>query len=140
MTRKPSRLRRRLKWAGLAACIAVCVFWIGSIYATLVLYWQGWLFGFGGGSLGIGHDSLSPPAFSYGFYIRERVRWLPRVDRGPNYWVLRIPFYVPLALLGGAVLWLRHLDRHRVPGHCQRCGYDLTGNVSGTCPECGDAL
>jgi len=23
------------------------------------------------------------------------------------------------------------------PGHCQRCGYDLTGNVSGVCPECG---
>ena len=25
-------------------------------------------------------------------------------------------------------------------GHCQRCGYNLTGNVSGTCPECGRAL
>ncbi|MCG8406655.1 MAG: hypothetical protein MI923_15780 [Phycisphaerales bacterium] len=26
----------------------------------------------------------------------------------------------------------------RIPkGHCQRCGYDLAGNVSGTCPECG---
>ena len=23
------------------------------------------------------------------------------------------------------------------PGHCKRCGYDLTGNVSGRCPECG---
>ncbi len=22
-------------------------------------------------------------------------------------------------------------------GHCGRCGYDLTGNVSGICPECG---
>ncbi|HWE93601.1 MAG TPA: hypothetical protein VG269_06460 [Tepidisphaeraceae bacterium] len=22
-------------------------------------------------------------------------------------------------------------------GCCQSCGYDLTGNVSGTCPECG---
>ena len=25
------------------------------------------------------------------------------------------------------------------PGHCQKCGYDLTGNVSGRCPECGEA-
>ncbi len=24
------------------------------------------------------------------------------------------------------------------PGHCRKCGYDLTGNESGTCPECGD--
>lgn len=23
------------------------------------------------------------------------------------------------------------------PDHCQRCGYNLTGNVSGACPECG---
>ncbi len=22
-------------------------------------------------------------------------------------------------------------------GHCQTCGYDLTGNVSGRCSECG---
>ena len=25
-------------------------------------------------------------------------------------------------------------------GQCIRCGYDLTGNVSGTCPECGIAI
>ena len=25
----------------------------------------------------------------------------------------------------------------RLRGLCQRCGYDLTGNVSGVCPECG---
>jgi rubrerythrin len=23
-------------------------------------------------------------------------------------------------------------------GHCQKCGYNLTGNVSGVCPECGE--
>ena len=26
------------------------------------------------------------------------------------------------------------------PGHCQNCEYDLTGNVSGVCPECGTKL
>jgi len=36
-------------------------------------------------------------------------------------------------------LWWR--DRRRIPpGHCRNCGYDLTGNVSGVCPECGMAL
>ena len=28
--------------------------------------------------------------------------------------------------------------RRAAPGHCQRCGYDLTGNQSGVCPECGE--
>ncbi len=36
-----------------------------------------------------------------------------------------------------------HLAPHRAryrPGFCQECGYDLTGNVSGICPECGSPL
>ncbi len=33
------------------------------------------------------------------------------------------------------VFWRR--GRRRKPGHCG-CGYDLTGNVSGRCPECGE--
>jgi len=43
-------------------------------------------------------------------------------------------------------LWIlgqvRNLFRKRVfpPGHCDWCGYDLTGNTSGTCPECGKPL
>jgi predicted Zn-ribbon and HTH transcriptional regulator len=26
------------------------------------------------------------------------------------------------------------------PGQCRNCGYNLTGNVSGICPECGTAV
>jgi hypothetical protein len=33
--------------------------------------------------------------------------------------------------------WVRKPRRPR--GHCRSCGYDLTGNVSGVCPECGSA-
>ena len=36
------------------------------------------------------------------------------------------------------------LDSHRLPrpdrGLCRRCGYNLTGNASGVCPECGTAV
>jgi predicted Zn-ribbon and HTH transcriptional regulator len=33
---------------------------------------------------------------------------------------------------------LRHHRRRR--GLCHRCGYDLTGNTSGRCPECASAV
>lgn len=33
----------------------------------------------------------------------------------------------------------RRISRHR-PRPCPRCRYDLTGNVSGICPECGTKL
>lgn len=32
-----------------------------------------------------------------------------------------------------------HRSRRRRCGLCQWCGYDLRGNRSGTCPECGQA-
>jgi hypothetical protein len=39
------------------------------------------------------------------------------------------------ALRFGLSRWrLRHRRRH---GLCKSCGYNLTGNVSGRCPECG---
>jgi hypothetical protein len=41
--------------------------------------------------------------------------------------------YPALAFLSGALR--RH--RRRKKGLCQNCGYNLTGNVSGVCPECG---
>ncbi len=32
---------------------------------------------------------------------------------------------------------IRTMPRSYPAGHCQRCGYDLTGNESGICSECG---
>jgi hypothetical protein len=32
------------------------------------------------------------------------------------------------------------MSRRHPAGHCQRCGYDLSGNVSGCCPECGTVV
>jgi hypothetical protein len=58
-------------------------------------------------------------------------------------WPMRyvtLPLWIVLLLAGvpAALLWWQ--DPRRIPlGHC-RCGYDLTGNVSGHCPECGTAV
>jgi hypothetical protein len=41
------------------------------------------------------------------------------------------------------LLWFAIRFRHRFGQHaigCRQCGYDLTGNVSGICPECGDQI
>ena len=39
------------------------------------------------------------------------------------------------------LLWCeKYLESDEVPlvgGFCRTCGYDLNGNVSGVCPECG---
>lgn len=40
------------------------------------------------------------------------------------------------------VIWWRYRDAapFRVAMHCNQCGYDLTGNVTGRCPECGESV
>lgn len=52
---------------------------------------------------------------------------------------------VPAALVAGAMAiaarrrsW--RAARLRAAGRCVGCGYDLTGNTSGACPECGLAI
>jgi len=47
-------------------------------------------------------------------------------------WLLATVFGMPI-FLPRLSSWLSR----RLPGHCDRCGYNLTGNVSGVCPECG---
>ena len=46
-----------------------------------------------------------------------------------------------LLVFGGPTATLFYLDRrHVLPNHCQNCGYNLTDNVSGVCPECGQGI
>jgi hypothetical protein len=62
---------------------------------------------------------------------------------GPDWFVTRrngaieIPTW-PLPLLTGgvaALLWRRRLPEP--PGRCPSCTYNLAGNTTGVCPECG---
>ena len=51
-----------------------------------------------------------------------------------------IPLWLPLVVVTIPTAILLYRDRRRIPpGHCQKCGYNLTGNTSGRCPECGKA-
>jgi hypothetical protein len=55
-------------------------------------------------------------------------------------WMLVIVTALPtLAAWGAARLRTRRARLRARRGACPACGYDLTGNVSGVCPECGEA-
>jgi hypothetical protein len=51
---------------------------------------------------------------------------------------------VSTVIFGGWCLavWRRSYDRRKRidQGRCAHCDYDLTGNLSGTCPECGEKI
>ena len=73
---------------------------------------------------------------------REVVRF-PTLDHyftSDGVWSVGVPLFylfVLFAILPG--VWSVRVCRtwRRVEGHCTSCGYNLTGNTSGACPECG---
>ena len=47
---------------------------------------------------------------------------------------------VPVGLGASAIsvaVWRIIVRKRELKGRCRKCGYNLTGNVSGVCPECG---
>ena len=49
--------------------------------------------------------------------------------------------FMPVAFLVGIPILLLWPKPKPIPhGHCRNCGYNLTGNVSGICPECGERI
>lgn len=86
--------------------------------------------------------------------VQGQRRWIqPRFSDAPDYFIhlrspqispyyyIVIPLWIPFVVVCAPTLLLWWRDRSRIPpGCCHNCGYDLTGNVSGVCPECGGAI
>lgn len=70
---------------------------------------------------------------AYSSYVNDRL----------SYGTLAFPPWLPIPILAAfpvlyaAFIFRRRRRRRRRPGHCLKCDYDLTGNMSGVCPECG---
>ena len=68
-------------------------------------------------------------------FVLPRLRVL-QVTGVPDSLTVIVPMWLPLVVFAipTAILWRR--DRRPRKGHCPHCGYNLTGNESGKCPEC----
>lgn len=54
--------------------------------------------------------------------------------------ILSLPLGVLIVMFVVPTILLARPDRRAWTGHCRRCAYDLTGNESGVCPECGTKI
>lgn len=70
--------------------------------------------------------------------VPTAVMWLPSVSLVSGLRLICMPLWIPFLILAvpTGFLWWRDHPR-MLHGHCQKCGYNLTGNVSGVYPECG---
>ena len=77
---------------------------------------------------------IGPRRENLGFVLPNSQHW-----RGQALYV--IPLWMPLGALMLLEIWIAgRIRRRRLPGHCVHCGYNLAGNVSGICPECGGEI
>jgi drug/metabolite transporter (DMT)-like permease len=77
-------------------------------------------------------------------FVKSIVRiWYIATAQGPylvdkSWWAhLWIIFVLTGVGTAGLAAYLWWSERPFPRGHCQKCGYNLTGNVTGVCPECG---
>jgi len=84
-------------------------------------------------------NSISRPSFRWDRFRMGDRRLHSSVDVvGVPLWFITLPFAVAPVRFGSR--WLRHRCRERRRGLCPACLYNLTGNVSGRCPECGSPV
>ena len=134
------RVRQIAKWIGVSVCAVIvtgsCLTECKEVLVKLP--------GAGVASLGSGYTGYYWENLSTSLTSSVRLRdahpfsWMrqsPVVGRwsfgvGIANWLLVLLILIPTALL----FWR---DRKIPAGHCTTCGYNLTGNISGVCSECG---
>lgn len=138
---------RRLRWTLSVLSILVTIAWPLSIRLCMWLSVGSVSFCFGGGAISI--EPRLPDSYWFKmhtetwengfFYMSE---WNPRFEWTPHLRVV-LPFawLWPLSSIPALMLWYFHVATRRHArayiGRCQECGYNLMGNTSRVCPECG---
>ena len=89
-------------------------------------------------------DPLPPPGEAYRGLPVPFLKGKP-LQGSDRRWSVRWRFATfDILFWGGLAYWVGSTGilrpRAPRPGHCRNCGYDLTGNLSGICPECGAAV
>ena len=65
---------------------------------------------------------------------------LPDAVPDRAFWMITSALTIVLIATPGLIVavLIAATGREPQPNRCRVCGYDLTGNVSGKCPECGE--
>ena len=132
--KKRRRLLKIAKWAALVATVTVAAYWVATSYfegpprVSAFQHFIGWaLLVFCNGTHVEATNTFGIPTPMPMAHLA-----FPKMSLLIPYW-----FTTTVLLLVTGVLFLLGRPRRPVPGHC-KCGYNLTGNISGRCPECGE--
>ena len=137
-----SRPARSVFRIGVAVCSAMIIVWVASYWRSLNVAVPGWRFIANCGSVWLFRDGVSLPGVWTAPTMQGFVPWVARRVGGPfvapvcayKMWLVLFVAMIPTLLA-----WQR-LGRKYPPAHCRQCGYNLKGNVTGKCSECGTEI
>ncbi len=96
---------------------------VWSLAAAFRRTWKGYAFVAAGAAFVL--PLVDPLVYLVWWWLGEKPTWV-------------FPFlYAYAALLAVMGTFLASLPKKHAGRRCVRCGYDLAGNVTGACPECG---
>ncbi|MCA9242789.1 MAG: hypothetical protein KDA32_02450 [Phycisphaerales bacterium] len=140
-------LRRRIaKWTGSVLVVLTLAIWLASGWFTWRFQIGGWAGGIWAGYAQVYRYYGARAALSQFIYSPKfALVWYRGVIFGPRHNVVQVfpfrhaeaPLWMIAMLIAAPTAWWWVKDRPLGRHCCQRCGYDLTGNESGRCPECG---
>lgn len=157
-TPKRSRFRRILKWVGVGMCSLILGVWFSSSFLAFGYHdyegiddgieaktWWGCIVCSGEVCAWTRSADFYPSDLESGWYLRRKKRislgfTLPSfVHQAAGSMNLDVPLWLPFLFFALPTSLLHWRDRRCIPpGCCLSCGYNLTGNVRGICPECGE--
>ena len=141
--RHPNRLARWTFRLGVAVCVLIVAATVVSFWRSFTICVPGWLVTVNFGSAYVFADLIAPAggwsAWSTGPVSQDFHLWTAKWQftgltiRSYPAWMFLLAALIPTMLA-----WRRL--RRPLPGHCRKCGYNLTGNVTGKCSECGTEI
>jgi len=122
---------------------------LGAVWTVVVCVASGWsarlLFSNNAGAIEVERGGL---VLTYGgaFFVETAPLWTyPRLYAINRHRIVIVPLWIVFILFATypTIAFIRgpvRRWRRRRKGLCLKCGYNLTGNVSGVCPECGSKI
>jgi hypothetical protein len=120
------RLFMALSVLSLVLCAMALAGWIGSWMHPYVFSWGDHVLGWEKGNFTYARGEMisTTQALAYELGLQ-----LP-------FWLIFGSFFLGAFVFAIAARYTRSIPA----GNCTACGYNLTGNTSGVCPECGTAI
>ena len=141
------KIRKTVKWGGLAVAVVMLVLWAGARWRVFGYYETKWAIGVWGQGVWCQRWHYVYDGLDRGWWTSPALGWdvsqlRPRSTFEAPYTEVYIPFWMLAlgALLIAAGAW--RLDvlaaRRRRTGMCPKCQYDRAGlSAMSPCPECG---